>query len=99
MNIQQLPSDAITRSCFVAEEGNLLVDCDFSALESRLGANIYNEHSMIDEYINGSGDIHSLMALTFFGDKMEQGITTKEIKKKYPDLRKAAKSPEFKSID
>lgn len=50
---------------------------------------------MIDEYLYSSGDIHSLMAITFFGDQMEQGITTKEVKKRYPELRKAAKSPEF----
>lgn len=32
-NIQQLPSDHDTRSCFTAEEGNLYCSCDFSALE------------------------------------------------------------------
>lgn len=30
-NIQQLPSDEQTRAAFTAEEGNLMVDCDFSA--------------------------------------------------------------------
>ena len=30
-NIQQLPHDKITRSCFVAEENNLFCSCDFSA--------------------------------------------------------------------
>lgn len=30
-NIQQLPADEETRAAFTAEEGNLLVDCDFSA--------------------------------------------------------------------
>lgn len=64
-------------------------------LESRLGADIYNEKHMIDEFLHGSGDIHSLMALTFFEDLMEEGTTTKDVKKKYPDLRKKAKSPEF----
>ncbi len=94
-NIQQLPADKDTRSSFVAEKGNLLVDCDFSALESRLGADIYNEKCMQDEYNFGSGDIHSLMAITFFEDKMRKGITTKEVKKEFPQLRKEAKSPEF----
>jgi DNA polymerase I-like protein with 3'-5' exonuclease and polymerase domains len=32
-NYQQLPADEITRSCFVAEEGNLIVSADFSAEE------------------------------------------------------------------
>ena len=30
-NFQQLPSDEITRSCFIAEKGNLFCSCDFSA--------------------------------------------------------------------
>jgi DNA polymerase I-like protein with 3'-5' exonuclease and polymerase domains len=30
-NLQNLPSDERTRSCFVAEEGNILVDADYSA--------------------------------------------------------------------
>lgn len=94
-NMQQLPADEKTRSCFTAHKGNLIVSCDWSSLEARLGADIYNEHSMIKEYLEGSGDMHSLMAIVFFGDKMEPNITTKEVKKKYPNLRKAAKSPEF----
>lgn len=65
-------------------------------LESRLGADIYNEPHMINEFLHGSGDIHSLMTQTFFADQMEKNITTKEIKKKYPELRKKAKAPEFK---
>ena len=94
-NCQQLPADEQTRGAFTAPKGYEWCSCDFSALESRLGADIYNEKHMIDEFLYGSGDIHSLMALTFFEDQMEPGITTKEVKKKYPHLRKEAKSPEF----
>lgn len=94
-NLQQLPADEETRAAFTAEKGNLMVDCDFSALESRLGADIYNESHMIDEFINGSGDIHSLMAKTFFEKEIGADTPTKEIKKKFPELRKKAKSPEF----
>lgn len=94
-NIQQLPSDDATRSSFTAPDGYEWCSCDFSALESRLGADIYNEPHMINEFLHGSGDIHSLMALTFFEKQMNPGTTTKEVKQKYPDLRKKAKSPEF----
>ena len=94
-NIQQLPADEPTRSSFTAPEGYEWCSCDYSALESRLGADIYNEPHMIEEFNHGSGDIHSLMAQTFFSKEMEEGITTKEIKAKYPELRKKAKSPEF----
>ena len=51
-NIQQLPHDEQTRSCFVAENGNLWVSCDYSAKQKTIlyiilfimyqGASIYN---------------------------------------------------------
>lgn len=55
-NMQQLPSDEITRACFTAMEGNKWCSCDYSSIESRLGADIYQEKSMIDEFLYGSGD-------------------------------------------
>lgn len=94
LNHQQLPSDHDTRSSFVSEKGNLFCSCDYSALESRLGAEIYNEKAMLKEYIEGSGDIHSLAAKACFPDELE-GVEIKDIKKVRPDLRKKAKAPEF----
>lgn len=88
-NFQQLPADHITRSCFIAEKGNLFCSCDFSALESRLGADIYQEHSMIEEFLYKSGDIHSLVAKACFPELKDK--TTEEIKKDFPHLRKKAK--------
>ena len=88
-NFQQLPADHTTRSCFVAEEGNLFCSCDYSALESRLGADIYNEKSMIEEFLYKSGDIHSLVAKACFPELKDK--TTEEIKRDFPHLRKKAK--------
>lgn len=93
-NIQQLPADEPTRAAFVASKGNLMVDCDFSALESRLGADIYNEKSMQDEFLYGSGDIHSLCAKMVFHEELKD-IDVKDIKHKRPDLRKLVKPIEF----
>lgn len=93
-NIQQLPADKPTRAAFVAEKGNLMVDCDFSALESRLGADIYNEKSMQDEFLYGSGDIHSLCAKMVFHEELKD-IDVKDIKDMRPDLRKLVKPIEF----
>lgn len=56
VQLQNLPSDDDTRSSFIPDVGNLMCSCDYSALESRLGADIYNEPSMIKEYLEGSGD-------------------------------------------
>lgn len=93
-NIQQLPADEPTRAAFVADKGNLMVDCDFSALESRLGADIYNEKSMQDEFLYGSGDIHSLCAKMVFHEELKD-IDVKDVKHKRPDLRKLVKPIEF----
>lgn len=93
-NMQQLPADEPTRAAFVAEKGNLMVDCDFSALESRLGADIYNEKSMQDEFLYGSGDIHSLCAKMVFHEELKD-IDVKDVKHRRPDLRKLVKPIEF----
>lgn len=64
VQIQNLPSDDkingiehYTRTCFIPNEGNLMCSCDYSALESRLGADIYQEESMINEFLHGSGEV------------------------------------------
>lgn len=94
VNIQQLPADEDTRSAFIAEKCNMMVDCDFSALESRLGADIYQEKSMINEFLYGSGDMHSLCAKMVFHEELKD-VDVKDIKKKRPDLRKKVKPIEF----
>lgn len=95
VQLQNLPADEMTRAAFTAENGNLLVDADFSALESRLGADIYNEKSMIDEFLHGSGDIHSLCAYMVYHNEIPRDTPIKDIKKLYPKLRKAVKPIEF----
>ena len=55
-NLQQLPADEPTRSSFVAPEGYLMVSADFSAEESRLGADIYQDKEFIKEFLERSGD-------------------------------------------
>lgn len=94
-NIQQLPSDEITRSCFTSEEGYLFCSCDFSAIESRLGADIYQEKSMIDEFLYGGGDLHSLCAYMVYTKEIPRDTPIKNIKKLYPHLRKDVKAIEF----
>lgn len=92
-NIQTLPSDELTRKAFVAEKGNLFCSCDWSAIESRLGADIYEEQAMIDEFLYGSGDMHSLVAKMVFEELKD--VPVSEIKSKYPKLRSQAKPIEF----
>lgn len=93
VQLQTLPSDELTRKCFIAGKNRLFCSADYSGLEARLGADIYNEQSMINEFLIGTGDIHSLVASFCFEEL--KGKTTKEIKKNYPHLRKKAKAPGF----
>lgn len=92
-NIQTLPADELTRKAFICEEGNLFCSCDWSAIESRLGADIYQEKAMIEEFLHGSGDMHSLVAKMVFEELKD--IPISEIKSKFPKLRSQAKPIEF----
>lgn len=94
-NMQQLPADEITRSCFTAPKGYKWCSCDYSAIESRLGADIYQEKSMIDEFLHGSGDIHSLCAYMVYTKEIPRDTPIKDIEKLYPHLRKEVKAVEF----
>ena len=93
-NLQQLPHDAETRSCFVCEEGNVFVSVDWSAMEARIGAEVYNEKTLLDEFLYGSGDSHAAYAKVVFAEELKD-VDVKDIKKKRPDLRNKVKSIEF----
>lgn len=93
--LQNLPADEETRACFVSEENNLFCSCDYSAIESRLGADIYNEQSMKDEFLYRSGDMHSLCAYLIYTDEIPRETPIKDIKKLFPKLRKEVKGIEF----
>ena len=94
VQLQNLPSDEITRGAFIPKEGNLMTACDYAALESRLGADIYNEPEMLEEFLHRSGDMHSLCAKLVFHEELKD-IPIEEIKDKRPDLRKKVKPIEF----
>lgn len=94
-NMQQLPNDPVTRACFTAMKGNKWCSCDYSAIESRLGADIYQEKSMIEEFLYGSGDMHSLCAYMVYTDIIPRDTPIKDIRKLYPHQRKEVKSIEF----
>ncbi len=93
VQLQTLPADHATRSAFIAGKDRLFCSADYSGLEARLGADIYQEQSMIYEFLEGSGDIHSLVARACFSEIKD--LTTKEIKEKHSGLRKRAKPVGF----
>lgn len=93
LNLQNFPADPETRACFVAEEGNVWISCDYSAQESRVIANEANEKSMIDLF-KTNGDMHSLVAKMAYPDVIGD-CPLEDIKKKFKHTRQLAKSVEF----
>lgn len=56
INLLNIPSDALTRSCFVAEKLNRWISIDYSGQETYLMASIANDKAIIKELTEGSGD-------------------------------------------
>ena len=97
VNLQQLPSDKETRSCFTAPKGYKWVSCDYSAEESRLGADIYQDEAFLKEFTEGSGDTHNMFAWAVFKEQCKAcGCKdATEVKEKAPQWRKKVKAVEF----
>jgi DNA polymerase I-like protein with 3'-5' exonuclease and polymerase domains len=63
-------------------------------MEARIGAEVYNEKKLLDEFLYGSGDSHAAYAKAVFSEELKD-IDTKDVKSKRPDLRNKVKSIEF----
>lgn len=94
-SLMNLPHDPFTRSCFISDTGYKWISCDYKGQESFLMASIANDKAMLDELINGSKDMHALTAKMVFKDVIPQDMPTKEIKKRFHELRQEAKGYEF----
>lgn len=92
-NMQNLSRDAETRGSFTSIPGNVFISVDYSAEESRVSADVWNEKSLLDAFEKGI-DTHNLYAKMCFPDELKD-IDVKDVKKLRPDLRQAAKSAEF----
>ena len=94
INFLNIPSDAETRACFVAEKGNKWISIDYSGQETYLMASIADDKAIIKELTEGSGDIHSLTAYISYPE-IPRDTPIKDIKKLYHNLRQEAKGIEF----
>lgn len=57
-NMQNVPLDASIRKLFVASEGMVLLDYDYSQIEGRVFAHVSQDPILLEYYRNG-GDIHT----------------------------------------
>lgn len=95
LNVQNLPSDEETRSCFTAEKGNIWLSIDYQGQESRLIASVSNDKAMIDLFEHGCGDVHSLVAYMAYSSIIPRDTKIEDIKSLYHNYRQEAKGIEF----
>ncbi|MDQ5828666.1 MAG: bifunctional 3'-5' exonuclease/DNA polymerase, partial [Actinomycetota bacterium] len=84
-NIQQIPHEDEFRSCFIAEEGNVLVIADYSQIELRILAEVSDDPSFVEAFQKGE-DLHRVTAASMYG------VAKDEVTK---DQRSAAKRINF----
>lgn len=92
LNLQNLPHDAETRSCFTAEPGNVWISADYSGQESAITASVSNDPKMV-EILSSGGDLHSEVAKSCWPDLLGN-LTVDEVKHQYKSYRQNAKGVE-----
>lgn len=101
INMQNIPSDDETRSCFISTEGNILIDCDYSGQENIILACKSLDPELLNFYDCGLSDLHSFTAFNMYpeirqtlGETIDNTVL-KRIKKEFEKLRYNAKSAGF----
>ena len=80
-NMQNLPSDAETRSCFVGQGPNRLITCDYSSQESVILADVSQEPNLLKFYQSGGADLHSYVASLIWPEyTLEERLAAKDAK-------------------
>ena len=90
-NLQQIPrnsAEAPFRECFTPAPGYKLVVTDYSAMEMRILADVSGDEKLIKAV--DESDVHAFTASLMFNKEYSP-----DFKKKYPDLRQAAKIINF----
>ena len=93
VNLQNIPSDKITRNCFQAQKGRKLINADYSGQEAIVLCNFSKEPNLINFYKKGLGDFHSYVASLIFPEL--QNLSVDEIKLHHKNKRNLAKSAGF----
>lgn len=96
INFQNIPADEETRECFIASEGYILCDCDYTAQEDLVFTELSQEPKLIDFYNDkiSKRDGHSFVAKICYPDILKD-IEEIKVKKEFPKLRANAKKAKF----
>jgi len=73
--VHGIPNGSEVRRAFEARPGYVTVKADYAGEELRIAANVSGEEVWINEFLHGSGDLHSITARAFFG---KQEVTKEE---------------------
>jgi len=92
INFLNFPADKITRVCFVANKGNVMIVSDWSGQETVIAADLSGDDAMTKSVMEGA-DLHSLLARILF-PKLKD-LSDKEIADNHADLRQDSKAPRF----
>lgn len=92
INFLNFPSDSVTRKCFKANDGNVMVVCDYSGQETVVAADLSGDEAMTKSVVNGD-DLHCAFARVLYPELKE--LSDEEIIKNHKKKRQAAKSPRF----
>jgi DNA polymerase-1 len=92
-NMQNIPSDSRTRSCFQSQSGNLLIVGDYSGQEQIVLANKSADSDLLEFYAKGLGDMHSFIASKIFPEL--NNLSLDEIKDNHKTKRQIAKGAGF----
>lgn len=92
INFLNFPSDKDTRNCFVANEGNVMIVCDYSGQETVVAADLSGDIAMTKSVVDGD-DLHCAFARILFPEIKDLDDNT--IIKEHKSKRNFAKSPRF----
>lgn len=101
VNLQNIPSDHETRSCFIPEKDNLMIDADYSGQETIVLVNASKEPNLIQFYEKGLDDMHSYVAFLMYEQIRPCSLeelnksTLEFVKKNHKDKRQIAKAAGF----
>ena len=99
-NLQNLPADYDTRRCIIAEEGNILINADYSGQENYIFADKCQDPTLMKMYEEGYTDMHSYTAWNIYSHIREEipeltPETIKLVKEKFPKERSISKTGNF----
>jgi DNA polymerase-1 len=92
INFLNFPSDSITRDCFKANKGNVMVVCDWSGQETVIAADLSGDEAMTNSVVNNA-DLHCAFARILNPELKD--LDDETIIKEHKAKRQAAKSPRF----